>query len=571
MQNDSPFYAALNETQALLDLLSCWETGDLAESFHEVVYASIITAFQYLVKLLKTQNADGSWGKRSSLEESAYGLLAVIRLSGLPFLESLADAVLEAIERGRNFLTSGYPKRGYNQSPHLWTESATFGSANVGEAYTLAALRCEPVLFARTGAVAELVEIPFKRLPDLGAFYISLPMFKTTKAWIIQASLIEGYLLLPLLRQNYNLYPEKDSFRWLEYISFVFSACNNINEAHGVSTGVLVLVMGLMSILYQIDAFMESLLEKGLIRGLAEIVGLIHETFDLTEENNTCGVDLLSWSRGSVNLSPKLRTPPVSPGQSTKNSQIDYFTTINGKNLDEARSQLNKFVRYLLDHAAIAAASPHDRHWFKTELYEFFMAQAGQVAEKATLERQVKTASSPSNDASPSHDSSRVYTSSTQTYHRWVRSTGANSVGSPYQFAFFSIVLASGTGRDCWESVEEKYLAQSASQGLAAVWRIENDIGGIVRDRLDCTVNSVNFPEFAEQRRSDEELKAQLMILAGHERRQWKADMMALRGLVAGDAAKEGRLDNMRVFTDAMELYGQIYIKRDVWKMKADE
>ena len=73
-------------------------------------------------------------------------------------------------------------------------------------------------------------------------------------------------------------------------------------------------------------------------------------------------------------------------------------------------------------------------------------------------------------------------------------------------------------------------LSCSMSQALAAVWRIENDIGGISRDRVDCTVNSVNFPEFANHkpRRSDEELHRELVVLAGHERRRWKDDMAKL-------------------------------------------
>lgn len=404
-----------------------------------------------------------------------------------------------------------------------------------------------------------LAEI-FQRIPALEAFYASLPLFANVPSSVIQQSIIEGHLILPLLRgPRFTLYPEKDSSKWLEYISFVFPACNNLDQLRSLSPSTLLLLMGRMSSLYQIDAFMESLVEKKLIVGLVDIIKLIHEAFGIDDVRDTDGAELMTWEKNSSIMDPQqsLDTPPKSPCPDPTADGEAYFPM---DRLAQARKTLNMFVTHLLDDPAVKAASKYDQHWFKTELYNFFIAQARQVAECSTLAAQTEKVLA-----------NKVYLSTTATYQRWVHSTGADSVGSPYQFAFLSILLAEGTGRDCWETAEEKYLAQSISQGVARVWRIENDIGGVRRDRQDDTVNSINFPEFATQHRPDEDLQNLLTVVAEHEKRRWKKDIETLKSLVHGNAAKEEKVRKVGVFTDCMELYGQIYIARDPWWKKADD
>lgn len=647
-QNNSAYYAAMLMSHALVDLVSAWSTKQISDTLSSVIRDQVFpTLFQCIFTVVRLQNDDGSWGDKNSAEESAYALLTVSVMADLPFVQPLRQRIDRCCEQGRVFLSKAFIRSDHKAPSNLWKAHVSFSSSLVSEAYVLSALKTQPKPFGPECRLPSLISIPYDRLPKLEAFYASLPMFKDAPRERIRASLIEGYLFWPTLRSSkYYLYEDKDSSKWLEYLAFVFPACNNVHEVFA-PTDMLVSLMGVMSGLYQIDSFLEHAIENDLARNVEELFVIIGEVFDrpteATRESNEAS--MIQRAKDSIesrlaNGTPDrtsvvsiedtlvthygLQSPPESPHSASK-KPFNRFKDNTSNHLDKARRILKKLVTHITQHPAVLKASPHDRHWLWTELRAFFYAQAKQIEEVELFARQKHTRATDASNSgrrpslSPVAGKNHVFESPYSTYHRWLHTTGADSVGSPYQFAFFSILLAASTSSsspsssssmsssrlktgmdgadghhaDCWPSPREKMLVQSMSAGVARMWRIENDVGGLVRDRADGTVNSVNFPEYAvttntphgagdgsgqdkadavDVADADDALAAQLVEMAARERRLWQADYAELAEIAKGiGSAQEERVRLTRLFTAAMELYGQIYIARDVWWRKADD
>ncbi|CAG8960250.1 hypothetical protein HYFRA_00012770 [Hymenoscyphus fraxineus] len=115
-----------------------------------------------------------------------------------------------------------------------------------------------------------------------------------------------------------------------------------------------------------------------------------------------------------------------------------------------------------------------------------------------------------------------------------------------------------------------KYLAEELCAHLATMCRMSNDYGSLARDEAEKNLNSINFPEFnmaedlvhAEkgEKLSDlERRKMELLELIGYERSCLMAAKEKLFPLLSACIR-----DVMNVFIDVTDLYGQIYVARDI-------
>ena len=155
-------------------------------------------------------------------------------------------------------------------------------------------------------------------------------------------------------------------------------------------------------------------------------------------------------------------------------------------------------------------------------------------------------------------------------------------------------------------------MAQDVARRLSTMCRMYNDYGSVARDRAEGNLNSLNFPEFAGKRTGKsrsydpateacgcsnrvagseqegaatpapgapnlldenvkdvneakvigeyEEAKKSLFWLAEYERRGMDAALQELGRLVAD----EGLMEKVRLFVDVTDLYGQMYVARDL-------
>jgi len=94
--------------------------------------------------------------------------------------------------------------------------------------------------------------------------------------------------------------------------------------------------------------------------------------------------------------------------------------------------------------------------------------------------------------------------------------------------------------------------------------RMYNDIGSLRRDRREWNVDSLDFPEFYSGGSSttvdgEEALKEQLFGLA-----QYKRSCLDLAMDRFSKIASPETLQTFRVFVDITDLFGQIYVVKDI-------
>ena len=525
--------------QRLLALVKKWRNGDTDIPLDLIRDKVLIALFQCLTRLLLTQNEDGSWGLPSFKEnETRAGLQCITQLATLSITEPIKTAIDAGILSARLYL----------------------------QVERLERIEEPPV------DLSDITDIPSQRLPKLEAFYASLSYFKNTPCWVLRASIVEGFLFRSMLTSpDHMLFHDKDESKWLEYVMSVLPAVNNTAD-FVCSTEVLFGQMLQLSFLYQIDSFMESIMETHSFDDVNIVYQLVEEAFgEITygKEEKALNAHVpaipvkspLQASRTDQGYLPA--SPPLTPKTdgsrpSSRGSSLDYREV----NVASARSTMKVFVDYMTKLPSITSANSHDRFWFMTELRDFFLAQARQVEEKMILAAQYQ-------ETPLMH--SPVFPGSKGTYYRWVSTVGSASIGSSQLFAYMCCQLGkelpAGTA---WHSVEEKYLVERMNQHLAIMCRIENDMGGIRRDRVDFTVNSVNFPEFTTASPDDQDLARTLLRLAQYEREAWKRDYDALADLARGNEAKEKLVDRLRFFTGFITTYGEIHLARDPWWVRAD-
>lgn len=97
---------------------------------------------------LKSQNKDGSWGKRHSSEESAYAVLILANLFKLGGTTKSQRDIRFGIESGKRYLAQW---KGPDPSDLVWTGKVWLADLFIQEAYVLSALRVDisPFAFSR--------------------------------------------------------------------------------------------------------------------------------------------------------------------------------------------------------------------------------------------------------------------------------------------------------------------------------------------------------------------------------------------------------------------------------------
>ena len=95
------------------------------------------------------------------------------------------------------------------------------------------------------------------------------------------------------------------------------------------------------------------------------------------------------------------------------------------------------------------------------------------------------------------------------------------------------MVCLLGNGVDFIPDSQVKYIAQDCSRRISIALRMLNDSRGLARDRLEINLNSVFFPEFAPENKSDDEFSRELAELAKYEKKCLSVSFRELK-LVCG-------------------------------------
>ena len=156
-------------------------------------------------------------------------------------------------------------------------------------------------------------------------------------------------------------------------------------------------------------------------------------------------------------------------------------------------------------------------------------------------------------------------------FYRWVQSTSSDHTSCPYSFHFYQCLLSQNKQKasksDCFQSTEEKYIAEAMCRHLAVMCRMYNDYGSIVRDQDEANLNSVNFPEFTRGNNGTTDVdapKKKLFSLAEYERNNMESAMTRLWELAGVDKAQRQVMEQVKIFCNVTDLYGQTYVARDI-------
>jgi hypothetical protein len=252
---------------------------------------------------------------------------------------------------------------------------------------------------------------------------------------------------------------------------------------------------------------------------------------------------------------------PVAPAQPASKDLNGGEISKPDEAADSVEGVLTKFVNYVLQHPRVLSSSPSMRSWIAHEMETFLLAHITHMEDCADL----TTSSNAANDT-------LTWEKPRTTFFNWVRTTSADHTSCPYSFVFFLCLIGEG-GKDVFASLQQRYMLEDACRHLATMCRQYNDFGSVLRDQEEMNLNSVNFPEFVRATDKDltakalaEQRKGDLLAIAQYERR-------CLEHIVGElELTLDSRvMEKLRLFIQVTDLYGHIYVARDIGIRREEE
>ena len=489
---------------------------------------------QIVVRLLYTQPSDGSWGQSCSCETTAYSILALRATSSLPWLTNVITEVGAALERATRYLEYSIEK--WKGGEYIWIEKVTYRSATLSQAYCLAAIK-DSSLYAWGDRRHKLTSIWAQQLHKYSTFFGSLPIFSTQSSWKIRLSLLESHMFLPKLKSIRLDVFSRTNMAKDEYLSYIPFTWVGINNLHGsILNNALLWEMMVLSMLnYQANEYMKTAIVEQFGQNCDVAQALVDRLCaDLVcSEPAELSCQLHRLSSDSDSDASSLRTPEslASPPPGTSTPTIERV--------------LAAYIHHITAHPAVLVTLPSAQRQLRRELLTFIHAHLTQNSHNAAL------TSTPQRLPSDS-------------FFAWARSMSADHTSCPFSFEFYSALNAQ-PGVDLYRGARVKYLTTDVARHLATLCRQYNNAGSVAHDWAEGNLNSMDFAEFHDENghgdgRGDEEgRKRVLMGIAAYERECLELAWRHLKTEV-----KVGTMEVLRIFVDVTDLYGKIYLARDI-------
>ncbi|ETS76585.1 hypothetical protein PFICI_11972 [Pestalotiopsis fici W106-1] len=536
---------------------------------------------QILMRILHDQQANGSWSE--CCEITAYGILTLSSLVKLPFVRQLHKGnLIASMAIGKSYLVSN--RQSWSKSRFMWIEKVTYGSNTLSEAYCLAAsltpmpavIEPEPSSAISSWSEANGLLIPEKQLLGMmktGDLLARTPLFLgTTPSSLRMAEMQACFAMQALQRRPLDIFPRtakgKDKYAFIIPLALTLCA-----QSRGCSVSVSTLYeMMVLSILnFHVDEYMEGVVERHFGEVLDDVRTLVVQIVDVYHDSD--GERDLTLTEASKEESNALQN-----GGHKQIGGTSGHDEVNGSerkpSLGDVGAVLSRYLDHILNHTAVLSASSRHQQRLATDLKTFLLAHITQAEDNCRFRGQFATQSGVSNGSNGTHvveSIPRQYHKPGRSFYNWVRGTSADHTSCPFSFVFFEcLVLATkydgGKTRPAGTlaSARTAYLAEDACRHLATLCRMYNDYGSMVRDSEEISLNSVCFPEFSDlatgQTHTSETAKSELLLIAGYERHGL--------GVALNELEKElgsgNLMTSLRMFVDVTDLYGQIYVLKDV-------
>ena len=396
--------------KTFMRLIQLWEQGFVPVPDDPSVRDRVIIAlFQAFRRTLQSQNSDGSWGFGQRCETTAYAVIALTKLASLSSAPRVKMQSTLAIKNGRDYLSKNYLP--FSEPELVWMGKTIYGSRTLHQAYILAALQA-PIPKQQSGPTIEShFEISLAKVTIQTKYYARQSWFANKPEWLIQASLIEGYLFLPQIRDvRYAVFPS-DSFaddQHFNYIPFMWISANSI-EKKLIGAEFLYQMMILSVLNRQFEEYMVNVVAETFAGCMFEIEDIIQSIFQ----------ELEMYSKDQCYCG---------------DHSIDASRTSTATTISDVRSVLYRFISHVLNHPYVLMASIYDQAQLIYELQSFLLSRVSQLSNRVQAEGE--------------------------------RSDKEDQTAHPYTFAFLKCIvgnqgLRSGVGlrKDFLETTEQQYLA----------------------------------------------------------------------------------------------------------------
>ncbi|KAI0444326.1 hypothetical protein F4803DRAFT_573310 [Xylaria telfairii] len=551
---------------------------ELFKSLPDLEDQIAIITLDCLRSLLLQQEISGAWGG-NICEVTSYAILTLTSLLSLPWVEQVeVSLVVAALTRGKAFL---YLQRDQWSCGHrLWIEKVNYACDTLSQAYCLAAVLVPTNLAAskEKGQTEDPFVLPkdiIGQIKTAGYLIFQTPLMKNVAKAIQSVVEVQaGYYFRLLQRNPITIFPQasKRKASYQVIIPLAFTACVAVNNHKSLSLQLLQEMMILSNLNFLVDEYMEGAIDKDI--GNTRAVRTLIENLFITKGSLRGGQDMDS---NLFSVAAEDIQKPLSNG--TKPAQ-------QGSLLDIA-TILTRFVGYVLNHAAVQASPECYQDRLAFELRACLSAHVTQAEDNYEYMRQrgLGTNRATNNGVTGCHIDACVkshdrasqpqqykYMRPGRTFYNWVRSTSADHTSCPFSFIFFNSLLYSTTihhKRNLFSKSRTAYVAEDLCRHLATLCRIYNDYGSLQRDAKEMNLNCTNFPEFTSLPSNDtahdtlSHIKSELLWVAEYERRGLEASLDIL-GKELADGNQQHVVDGLRFFIDITDLFGQVYVLKDI-------
>lgn len=530
-----------------------------------------IVSLHLLTQLLQTQQHDGSWN--GICEITSYAVLALSSLARLPWIQQLnRSKIIASLTEAQSYLLQH--QADWANGRHLWVEKVTYGSDVLSEAYCIAASFVRPCT-TECSAALEIHPAPscgsvviheksFSAMQKTAALIGKTPLGATLEAWALEAAALQAcFAKQRLEREPLDIFPRsaKGPDKYLLVIPLALTVSAALN-GDSVSPWVLQEMMALSVLDFHADEYMEGVVERHFA-----------ENLDTLREHIKC-----MFSNGIIDNAARESemARPHSQERASEPQGHESKDSFSKPSIAGVMVVLRNFVTRVLGHVAVLSSPPHLRAQLAFELQTYLLAHVTGAQDGHRLRAQLYCSPEAATDAFKGENKSENQQPREQlcepgrTFYHWVRGTSADETSAPFSFVFFNCLIhhtlsprASGHALGMLRSARAAYLAEDASRHLASLCRMYNDLGSLARDADEGSLNSVNFPEFSFSQGhpgASDSVRSELLQIAEYERQGLQLALTCLEKEVG-----PGEFMNaMRLFVDVTDLYGQIYVLRDI-------
>ncbi|KAF2759880.1 Ent-kaurene synthase, partial [Pseudovirgaria hyperparasitica] len=531
--NISPYYSTMLLAIVFVKLLQ----HPVAATLESRLTSRIPQILLNMARLtIVTQDSDGSW-EGGKAEVSAYAILALCHMARLDYMESTLRGC-QAIVQGRHFLDSLI---GTNVKPDkIWIEKVTYSSPSLQTVYLVAAS-----VASETASIPVTPTLPAQLgMEKMAKFFSKLPAFAKTNPTLIKLAIVEAsHYTKKLESVQHDIFPRQTAMKggYLTYIPVTWLASNMTTNALDASQ--LWTMMHISLLNYQVDEYMESVIDTLSPTDRARVRHSIRQICHTPDLSHTPPTDTPTQQHDEPpKHSPAYGTRPIdTPTPSDSDSDSGTSDT-----LVEITTVLTAYTSHFFNHPTVLRSPASAQTRLRREMDAFLQAHMEQIEDNARFR-------------SADTGSERRYAAS-KTYHTWVSTTSANHTSCPVSFWFYGCLIGTA-GRDVYGGARAGYYAEAGMRHLATLCRQYNDFGSVGRDREEGNVNSVDFPEFWDGEGGWEEgrAKGDLFALTGYERECMEGALGRL-----GEEVEAGEMEKVDLFVRVTDLYGQIYVARDI-------